>query len=51
MPIRTLDSEGGGLVVHIDWRRELVSARMLRLEGGVDCEIPHWLGEETKHSL
>ena len=35
---------------HIDWRREQMPARMLGLKV-VDCEIPHWLGRRTKHSL
>ena len=36
---------------HIDWREERVSARMLRFEGRVNCEIPRLLERETKHSL
>ena len=36
---------------HIDWRRERVPTRTLAPREAVGCEIPHWLGRRTKHSL
>ena len=35
---------------HVDWREKRVSTRILAPKG-VDCEIPHRLEMETKHSL
>ena len=42
MPARRLFPKGG-------WTRGGVPARTLGLEGGgVDCDVPHWLGRENK---
>ena len=53
MPVRTLGPERGWILVGspIDWRKERVPARTVGPEGGVDCEISHWLERRTKHPL